>query len=404
MPNSASRPSVLLVHERYRQRAGEDTVFDAEVKLLRSNGHQVRTLIVDNDAIPDQPSTGQRLRLGVETIWSARAGRLMAQAMEDGPDVVHVHNTFPLLSPSIYRVAKQRGAAVVQTLHNYRLVCPAATLFRDGRPCEDCVGRPVALPGLIHGCYRDSRLQTLPVVAMLATHRALGTWEDVDAFIALTDFAATKLVRGGLPSERIHIKANFVAPDPGEREGPGRDFLFVGRLTIDKGIRTIIDAAAQGGPEITVRIAGDGPESDRVTEAAERHAGVVALGRLSPSDVRTELARSRALVFPSIWYEGMPMTILEAFAAGVPVIAARIGAAAALVEDRVTGLTFAPGDGSALAACLAWASRHPAEMAAFGHAARSRYLERFTAAVSYRRLQEIYQLALERRTGRAGVA
>ena len=402
---ASARPSVLLVHERYRQRAGEDTVFDAERELLGRMGHDVEALVVDNDTIPDDPGVTQQLRLGLETVWSARAARLVKGRLQDRRvDVVHVHNTFPLLSPSIFGAARASGAAVVQTIHNYRPICPAATLFREGRPCEDCVGRSVPWPSVLHGCYRGSRVQTVPVAAMLTAQRLLRTWRNVDAFIALTDFAATKLAEGGLPADRLHVKANFVTPDPGGREGPGDGFLFVGRLSPEKGIGTIIDAAPLLGPGINVRLAGDGPEAAPLLAAANRHPALQPLGRLDRNDVQAELERCRALVFPSLWYEGLPMAILEAFATGVPVIAARRGAAAGLVRDRETGLTYDPGDPAALAACLAWAQTHPQEMDAFGRAARQVFLEGYTAEASHLRLLEIYRIALGRASGRGRAA
>ena len=400
--SDGSRPSVLLVHERYRQRAGEDAVFDAELELLRQMGHPVEALVLDNDAIPDDPGLGQKLRLGVETVWSARSARLLSRRLAARPvEIVHVHNTFPLLSASIYGAARSSGAAVVQTVHNYRPICPAATLFRDGRPCEDCVGRAVAWPSVVHGCYRGSRAQTLPIAAMLATQRLTRSWRSVDALIALTEFAASKLAEGGLPADRIHVKANFIAPDPGPRSGSGDGFLFVGRLAPEKGIGTIIDAAPLLEAGIVVRVAGDGPEEDRLRAAATAHPALRPVGRVDRLAVIAELAASRALVFPSLWYEGLPMTLLEAFAVGVPVIAARIGAAAALVEDGVTGLTFEPGDHVALAARLAWAQAHPAEMAALGRAARERFEAHYTAEASHRRLLEIYAIAQVRAAARA---
>lgn len=394
-------PSVLLIHERYRQRAGEDAVFDAELELLQRRDHAVETLIIDNDAIPDDPGIVRKARLGLETVWSYRAAALIERRLRKRPvDVVHVHNSFPLLSPSIYAAAGRSGAAVVQTIHNYRPMCPAATLFRDGKPCEDCAGRLLPMPSLVHACYRGSRLQTLPVAVMLTTNRLLRTWRHVDAFIALTSFAAAKLADGGLPADRIHVKPNFVSPDPGERVGSGDGFLFVGRLAAEKGVGTLIDAAPLIEAGITVRIAGDGPEADHLRAAAARHDVLRPLGRLAPGDVRRELERCRAVVFPSLWYEGLPMVILEAFAAGVPVIAARLGAAATLVRDGETGLTYDPGDHAALAACLAWAQAHPDEMVRLGRAGRARYLADFTADVSHRRLLEIYGIARSRVAGR----
>jgi glycosyltransferase involved in cell wall biosynthesis len=236
---------------------------------------------------------------------------------------------------------------------------------------------------------------------MLATQRMTRSWRNVDAFIALTKFAASKLAEGGLPADRIHVKPNFIAPDPGPRSGAGEGFLFVGRLAPEKGIGTIIDAAPLLKDGIVVRIVGDGPEEDRLSAAATAHPALRPAGRLGRLAVMDELAASRALVFPSLWYEGLPMTLLEAFAVGVPVIAARIGAAAALVEDGATGLTFEPGDHAALAARLAWAQAHPAEMAAYGRAARERFEAQYTAGASHRQLLEIYATALDRAAARA---
>lgn len=397
----SNRLSVLLVHERYRQRAGEDAVFDAELALLRGRGHPVDSLIVDNEAIPGTPSLGEKVRLGLETVWSFRAAALIERRLAEQPvDVVHVHNSFPLLSPSIYGVARRSGAAVVQTIHNFRPLCPAATLFRDGKPCEDCVGLPLPAPALVHGCYRGSRLQTLPVAVMLTATRVMRTWRQVDAFIALTDFAAAKLAEGGLPADRIHVKPNFVSPDPGSRAGPGDGFLYVGRLAGEKGVATLIDAAPLIDGGVTIRIAGDGPESDRLAAAAAASTALEPVGRLTRTDVQHEIERCRAVVFPSLWYEGLPMVILEAFASGVPVIAARVGAAATLVRDGETGLTFEPGDPAGLAACLRWAQSHPDAMARLGQSGRSRYEAEFTADASHRRLVEIYDIARARSAGR----
>jgi glycosyltransferase involved in cell wall biosynthesis len=396
------RPSVLLVHERYQQRAGEDTVFDAERGLLERMGHRVDVLLVDNDAIPDDLGIGQKVRLAAETVWSGRAARVVSRRLAARPaDIVHVHNTFPLLSPSIYGAARSSGAAVVQTIHNYRSVCPAATLFRDGQPCEDCVGRLVPWPSVVHGCYRGSSIQTLPVAAMLTRQNVTGSWRQVDALIALTEFAAAKLAEGGLPADRLHVKANFVWPDPGPRSGAGDGYVIVGRLSSEKGIDTVVAAVPMLPPGVVVRLVGDGPEGQRVAAAADRLAALQPMGRLEPPEVQTELRRSRALIFPSLVYEGMPMAILEAFASGVPVIAARRGAAAALVEHGVTGLLFEPGDPAGLAAQVAWAETHPGELEQFGRAARERFVRGYTAEASHVRLLAIYAAALARVGSRA---
>lgn len=388
----AASASILLVHERYRVRAGEDSVFDAEYALLAAKGRDVRRLVVDNDTISTS-SLSARLRLGIETIWSRNAARLVTERLQAEPaDIVHIHNTFPLLSPSIYRAAGRAGAAVVQTIHNFRPICPAATLYRDDRPCHDCVGRLIAWPSILHACYRDSRLQTLPVAGMLAVQRLARSWEDVDAIVALTSFAAAQLIEGGLPSARMHVRGNVVAPTDAVRQGPGRGFLYLGRWSREKGVDTLLAAAEALPTGIEIIIAGDGPPDGPQRQGAR----IVRTGRLDAGAVRSALAGSRALLFPSRWYEGMPLVILEAFATGVPVIAARIGAAAELVDDGETGLLFEPGDHEALVRHVRWAEEHPDEMLRMGRAALRRYQERFTAEAGYDVLVDIYASALAR--------
>lgn len=392
------RPAVLIVHERYRQSGGEDVVVAAEAALLASAGHRVETLIVDNRTIPERPSATSQLRLALDTVWARAWPTRVADAVRRGDfDIVHAHNTLPLLSPTVHRAARRAGAATVQTLHNYRLVCPAATLFRDGRPCEDCVGAAVAWPAVRHACYRGSRSQSAVVATMLATHRAARTWQGVDAFVALTDFARGRLLAGGLPPERTVVKPNFLPVDPGPGRGGGA-FLVAGRLVEEKGVRTLL-AALERTPQVGVRIAGTGPLEAEVRAAG---AGVVALGETSRDAVLDELGSATALIVPSRWYEGFPMAVVEAFARGVPVIASRLGSLGQIVEDGRTGLHVRPGDPDDLARAVSWAADHPVAMREMGRRARQVFEERYTAAANYPQLMAIYASALERRVaGRA---
>jgi len=409
--------SILVVHNRYRQSGGEDAVFEAEADLLAGHGHRVERLVVDNDAIPARPSPAERLRLGLGTVWSRASARAVAdRATAVTADVVHIHNFLPLLSPAIHGAARSTGAAVVQTLHNYRLICPAATLFRDGAPCEDCVGLPIALPAVVHACYRDARLPTATVAAMLAVHRARRTWHrDVDAFIALTSFGRARFIAGGLPRGRLFVKPNFV-PDPGaqgegdpgngdstqsERFGRG-PFLFVGRLAHEKGIRPLLAAWRLVGHDRHLRIVGDGPLADDVRSAVEGSPGITFVGRQSPDQVRTEMQSAAALVVPSLWYEGMPLSLIEALAAGLPVIASRLGAMAAMIADGATGLLVTPGDPTALAGAVERFARRPDAAAAMGAAARRAYLETYAPAANYAQLTEIYRRAVVNRSRRPG--
>ncbi len=399
-PEDMTRLTVLIIHERYRESGGEDAVVAAETALLHARGHRVETLIADNRSIPERPSAWQRLALAAETTWSFRwSGMVERTVRRLQPDIVHVHNTLPLLSPAVHVAARQAGAATVQTLHNYRLVCPAATLFRDGGPCEVCLGRTIAWPALRYGCYRDSRAQSGTVAAMLAFHRARGTWRhDVDRFIALTSFARTRLLRGGLPARRTVVKPNFLEVDPG-LGGGGRSFLVAGRLVPEKGIRTLIAAWRRTPSSATCRVLGGGPLEADVRAAAD--ARVVALGPGPREAVFAELGNAAALIVPSIWYEGFPMVVVEAFARGVPVIASRIGSLAEIVEEGRTGLQVNPGDPDDLARAVGWAVDHPGVMRRMGLTARAVFEERYSAEANYPQLLDVYAAALRRR-GRLG--
>jgi glycosyltransferase involved in cell wall biosynthesis len=382
---------VLVVHASYRQRGGEDAAVERELALLRACGHAV----VEYRRSNAEPA-GVLGPLGVaaRALWSQRAVReLRALAAREAPDVAHVHNAHFAISPAALRALHGAGVPVVQTLHNYRLLCGNALLYRDGGPCEDCVGRRLGWPGVWHGCFRGSRLQSAGVAAVGALHAALGTWRDcVDRFVALTQFQLEKLVLGGIPREKLCVKPNFVDPPPRPRSGLGEYALFAGRLAPEKGVATLL-RALELAPGVSARVAGDGPLAGAVHAAAERRTGLSALGWRSADEVQGLLARARCLVVPSQWYEGFPLAIVEAFAAGVPVVASRIGSLAELVEHGATGLLVTPGDAGELASALEWAWKHPEEMALMGARARRVHAERYSAERSHERLLEIYAAA-----------
>ena len=397
---SSSRPvrRVLQVHTRYREAGGEDRVLQDELHLLRSAGIDVEQLIFDNAAIDESTALGSA-RAAASAIWSTAASRRVDAAIRAfDPDVVHVHNTFALASPSVFWAAHRRTVPVVHTLHNYRLVCPVATCFRDGHSCTDCVGQPIPLPGVIHACVRDSRAQSAVVAATLTAHRAIGTWRRrIDRYIALTRFQRSLLVKGGLPAGRISVVPNFLEPDPGTRAGERRGVLYLGRVAPEKGIDTLVTASTLG--RQVVRVAGDGPAMAAV-ESAAASGNVIALGRLDAAEAHAEVASASALVVPSLWFEGFPMVVLEAYASGTPVIASRIGSLAEAVEEGETGLLVPPGDARALAAAFAWAAQHPSEMSAMGGNARRRYEERYRGAHHLSALMGVYAEAAEAAEGR----
>lgn len=376
---------VLVAHNAYQQRGGEDMVVEAEVALLRAAGHEVELLLRHNDELATLP----HWRAAAGTLWSWRTRRDARAALRAfRPEVVHVHNTFPLLSPSLYGACAEAGVPVVQTLHNFRLACPQAMFLREGRVCEDCLGR-APLPALRHACYRGSRAQTAAVVGMLLLHRALGTWQHgVDRYIALNDFCRDRFIAAGLPGERIAVKPNFVAaPAPGD--APRRGFLFVGRLAPEKGLDVLAQAWSACELAGPLRVAGDGPLAP-LLQGLPRCA---ALGSLALPQVQAQMARASALVLPSVCLESFPRTLVEAFGAGLPVIASRLGALPGLVEEGRTGLLFTPGDAADLARCLAWAEANPVAMAHMGRAAREVYEARYTPERNLRQLLDIYAAA-----------
>jgi len=381
---------VLLVHNAYRHAGGEDSVVADEAALLKRKGHDVFEMRRDNHELDDMG----RASLAVQTLWSTRTHRETLDVLERcRPQIVHVHNTLPLISPSLYWACARAGVPVVQTLHNFRLACPQAMFLREGRVCESCIGR-LPLPALRHGCYRDSRTQTAVVVGMLALHRGLGTWRNkVSRYIALNEFCRAKFVQSGLPAQRVVVKPNFADIDRDPEPGPRKDFLFVGRLSPEKGIDVL--AQAWGAcPGLALRVAGSGESG----AALGARAGVTLLGSLAQPHVQREMRGAVALVLPSLWYENFPRTLVEAFGAGLPVIASRMGAMAELIEPGVTGLLFEPGDAKELGEVLRWAAAHPALMAAMGANARARYESLYTADINYKRLMEIYRAAIDDRT------
>lgn len=380
---------VLIVHNHYQIRGGEDAVVANEAAALARAGCTVEVLAFHNDAIR---SPLDRLRTAYEAPYAPRGiARVVEAVRRFRPDVVHAHNTFPLVSPAMHGAVRALGPVTVQTLHNFRLVCAGALLMRDGAPCETCLTGS-AYKSVRHACYRGSRLGTLAVARMIDRHRKAGTWtRDVDAFIALTGFARGRFIAAGLPAQRLFVKPNGL-PDPGPPpDEPRRGILFAGRLSQEKGVE-ILKAAA---PLLTapVEMAGEGPLRDILAGAP----GLTLLGALPQAELRARMGRAAALVVPSLWYEGLPMVVAEAYAAGTPVIASRIGALAHLIEDGVTGLLVTPGDPVDLARAIERLSGRPDEARGMGAAARAAYLRDWTEEATTAALLTIYWTALAAR-------
>lgn len=383
--------NLLIIHNRYLYRGGEDECFEAERDLLRAHGHAVSEHVLDNHSI----GPANAAVAGLHAVWNRGEYRAIRSAIrQTGAEIVHVHNFFPLVSPAVYHAAAAEGVPVVQTLHNYRLLCPGALLYRDGRACEECLGEVVPWQGVRHRCYRQNLAASAAVAAMTAAHRLLGTWSHkVSAYIALTEFAREKFIAGGLPTEKLYLKPNFV-PDAGQGVGNGGYALYVGRLTEEKGVRVLLEAWRKLGEQLPLKVVGAGPLE---TLARERTCRSIAyLGQRPPGEVYDLMRHAAALVFPSLCYENLPRTILESFAAGTPVIASRLGAMASLVRHGETGLHFRPGDAADLAAQVRWMLAHPATWATMRRHARAEYLREYTPERNYQLLMRLYNRLLER--------
>ncbi|HEX4067071.1 MAG TPA: glycosyltransferase family 4 protein [Acidobacteriaceae bacterium] len=383
---------ILILHNRYQQAGGEDAVVSAEATLLHAHGHTVSVFDENNDGIRRGIDAAQT---AIRCVWSFDAHRSIGQRIVDfRPDVVHIHNFFPRLSPSVHHACRQAGIPVVQTLHNYRLLCPAATLLRDGKICESCVGKSFPWSAVQHSCYHHSAAASAAVANMLLFHRLCGTWSrTVTRFIALSQFARDKFISAGLPADKMDVKPNFVVSDPGMSSADEGYALFVGRLAPEKGIETLLEAWQHVGPGRVLRIVGDGPLAPAVRDAALRNSSIEWLGRLDRPEVSRLMSAAAVLVFPSIWYEGFPMVIAEAFAAGLPVIGSCIGSIAEIVGDRETGLLFQSGCAAELASTVDWVFQHPLAMKAMRRNVRREFEARYSAEVNYTKLLGIYQAA-----------
>ncbi len=386
---------ILQLHNRYQIVGGEEGVVQAEQQLLRDYGHEVQLLEVSND---DLLGVKAKAIAAVSAIYSYPSrSKVRAAIASFQPDLVHVHNFFPLLSPSVYDACAKAGTPVVQTLHNYRLACPKAMFFRDNEICEACLDQKSLLPSIKYGCYRGSKTQSAVVAAMLTWHRQQNTWNSqVNAYIALTDFQKTKLVQAGIEGNRIHVKPNFVYPPRGFSPMPDQTpyFLFVGRLAEEKGVATLIEAYRQCDSLWPLKVVGTGPlEGELRSQCADMGDRVQFLGRQEKPEVLRLMQNAKALVFPSIWYEGFPLTIAEAFACGLPVVVPSLGSMAEIVIDGVTGLQFRVRDGGHLAERLSWLMENEGARSAFADNAKQTFNNRYTPQVNYGELMAIYDRA-----------
>ncbi|MCF7907815.1 MAG: glycosyltransferase family 4 protein [Candidatus Omnitrophica bacterium] len=385
---------ILQVHNYYKQSGGEDEVFAAETEILRQNGNEVLTQTTCNSSIDEM----SRPRLALHTIWSESSRNNFFQLLKNNrPDIVHFHNIFPLISPSVYYVCKQLKIPTVQTLHNYRLICPAAILFRDSAICEDCFNSCCFCPGIRHGCYHDSHLQTAVISSMLISHRLFGTWKNkVNFYIALTEFSRKKFIQGGLPKDKVVVKPNFIYPEIESGKSKNRYILFVGRLSPEKGIMTLLGAWKLL-KNVPLKIVGGGPLEKTALEnlEAEGLKDIEFLGRKSHQETVELIKKAYCLIFPSNWYECFPMVIIESFASSTPVIASRLGAMEDIIDEGRNGIFFEPQNPKDLAQKVNYVWNNSDKIAIMGQEARKDYQDKYSANRNYKLLMDIYYRAID---------
>lgn len=386
---------ILFVHNRYLATGGEDTVFELETALLRKNGHEVIEFVEDNRELLNIP----KWKGALDAVWSSRTYRTLTDIISrHKPHIAHFHNTFLRVSPSAYYACQKQGVPVVQTLHNYRIVCPSGLLHRNNRNiCEDCLTKPVPYPSVIHGCWQRSPVKTLIPATIVTFHRFLRTWDNkINIYIALTDFSRQKFIQAGLHPSKIVVKPNFISI-PDFREEPRQDFfLYVGRLSPEKGIFTLLNAWKRI-KDARLLIVGDGPLYEEVRHFKQIHClhNVEVLGFLSRLQIFQLMRQAACLVFPSEWYEGFPMSIIEGFACGLPVIASDLGGRNEIVENGKVGLLYNSGDPIDLESKVRWIIDHPDLAKQMGYNARKAYEDKYTPERNYKILLSIYQQILD---------
>jgi len=377
-----------MIHNRYHLKGGEDRVFEEEVSMLKQQGHFVELYEEDSAKITGAFAT---LMVALGLIFSIPSYRRVRQAIKQHkPDVVHVHNFFPLISPSVFYACSSLGVPVVHTLHNYRTICPTGLLLHEGKVNERSIkeGPFWTVP---HKVYRGSLIGTLLLAVSISVHRHIGTWRNkVDRYVALTQFQRDKFVEAGWPADKIRVKPNF-AQDRSLGEGDSRKSggftLFVGRLSHEKGVDLVLEAWEQ--IDLPLKIVGDGPLMDSLNSSAKRN--VEPLGHLAKEDVYRLMAQADLLVVASKCYEAFGLVIVEAFSCGTPVIAPALGGMPEIIQDGENGLLFEPGNVSDMQSKIVELTSNPERLERMGARARETYLSRYTESQNCEMLVTIYE-------------
>ena len=382
---------ILFVHNYYQQPGGEDSVFSAEMALLQDHGYNIIKYIDSNHRIGDLNS----LDVAIQTIWSRQSYKKIYEVLvKEEPDLVHFHNIFPLISPAAYYACKKLKIPVIQSLDNPRLICPAATLYRKGKLCLDCLGKTPPYPGIIHGCYHNSRLQTAVIVTMLSVHRWMKTWQkQVDKYLVATEFYKKLFIKAGLPAEKIAVKPHFVRSNPRSdiSQKLGEYVLYIGRLDPEKGIPTLLSAWKN--LQIPLKIRGDGQLLQVCSDFIETNNlnFIEIIKRITPEELKLLISNARFLIWPSEgYYETFGMVAVECFSLRKPVVASDIGVMGEVVKNGESGLLFEPGNASDLASKVEWLWNHPEESKRMGINAYQEYEMKYTPQRNYQLLIDIY--------------
>ncbi len=399
----------MLIHNFYGSSApsGENTVFQAEVNLLHEHGHTVIEFTRHSDEIRNQRFLGL-LKGALATPWNPFSLRKLRYILEkEEPEIMHVHNFFPLLSPSIFYAPKTLDTAVVFTLHNYRIFCASGIPLRNNIPCTQCIDHKNVFPALKYKCYRNNRWATFPLAVMIRMHRKLTTWKKkVNAFIALTEFQKNMFIQAGLPADNIFIKPNFLSNPPSLVSWEDREFkvVYIGRLSPEKGVDILLESWRKWGEEApALEIIGDGPERyhlEKYCVTNKLEGKVTFQGQLSFIEAQKKLSRARLFILPTLWYEGLPMVVLEAFAKGVPVMASKIGSLPCILEDDKNGILFTPGNPDDLYHKAKQLWENPDKLYNISIAARSTFEKKYSAETNYKIVTDIYQAAINDKRNR----
>ena len=391
---------ILLVHNKYKHSGGEDAMFEAEKGILEGQGHAVRILFFDNKEIN---SIGKIAKLSYELIYNVRSKKIIDNAIADfKPDVIHIHNLFYVASPSVLFAAHKNGIPVVLTLHNYRLICSGALLMRDSRPCELCVNKIFPMAGVLYGCHQDSKIKTAQLTLTTGIHKLFKTWNNkVAVYVASTEFARQKFINSSLRlrPEQIVVKSNSIE-DVGPSDFDVREdyFLFIGRLSKEKGVDVLLKAFE--GKKNIIEIIGDGPLKGLVERTSSVSPNIKYLGYIDRQSMISKLKKCRALIVPSVCYESLPTTILEAFSTGTPVIISDIGNLNEIVTDKYNGVHFKTNDPADLYKVVESFRANAALQQHLYANARKTYLEKYTPSINYQRLISIYTTAIGTESGK----